>query len=77
MSADNVLKANLEEAAGVLRERLGDRKPAVGKPERIRILARERNGVRRDIGSNDARVGTLVGDRARDATAPRAQISHE
>lgn len=30
MSADNVLKANLEEAAGVLRERLGDRKPAVG-----------------------------------------------
>lgn len=30
MSADNVLKANLEEAAGVLRERLGNRKPAVG-----------------------------------------------
>lgn len=30
MSADNVLKANLEEAAGVLRERLGDREPAVG-----------------------------------------------
>ena len=30
MSADNVLKANLEEAAGALRERLGDRKPAVG-----------------------------------------------
>lgn len=30
MSADNVLKANLEEAAGVLRKRLGDRKPAVG-----------------------------------------------
>lgn len=30
MSADNVLKANLEEAAGVLRERLGDCKPAVG-----------------------------------------------
>ena len=30
MSADNVLKANLEEAAGVLRESLGDRKPAVG-----------------------------------------------
>ena len=30
MSADNVLKANLKEAAGVLRERLGDRKPAVG-----------------------------------------------
>ena len=30
MSADNVLKANLEEAAGVLWERLGDRKPAVG-----------------------------------------------
>ena len=30
MSADNVLKANLEEAAAVLRERLGDREPAVG-----------------------------------------------
>ena len=30
MSADNVLKANLEEAAGVLRERLGNRNPAVG-----------------------------------------------
>ena len=30
MSADNVLKANLEETAGVLRERLGNRKPAVG-----------------------------------------------
>ena len=30
MSADNVLKANLEEAAGVLQERLGDREPAVG-----------------------------------------------
>lgn len=30
MSADNVLKANLEEAAGVLRERLGNRGPAVG-----------------------------------------------
>ena len=30
MSADNVLKANLEEAADVLRERLGNRKPAVG-----------------------------------------------
>ena len=30
MSADNVLKANLEEAAGVLRERLGDRESAVG-----------------------------------------------
>ena len=30
MSSDNVLKANLEEAASVLRERLGDRKPAVG-----------------------------------------------
>ena len=30
MSADNVLKANLEEAAGVLRERLGNREPVVG-----------------------------------------------
>ena len=30
MSADNVLKTNLEEAAAVLRERLGDREPAVG-----------------------------------------------
>lgn len=30
MSADNVLEANLEEAVGVLRERLGDREPAVG-----------------------------------------------
>ena len=30
MSADNVLKANLEEAVGVLRERLGDREPTVG-----------------------------------------------
>lgn len=30
MSADNVLKANLEEAAGVLRERLGDCEPVIG-----------------------------------------------
>ena len=30
MSSDNVLKANLEEAASVLRERLGDRKPTFG-----------------------------------------------
>lgn len=30
MSADNVLKADLEEAAGVLRERLGNREPVVG-----------------------------------------------
>ena len=30
MSADNVLKANLEEAAGVLRERLDNREPVVG-----------------------------------------------
>ena len=50
---------------------------AVGKPERIRVLARKRNGVRRDVGGDDAGVGTLVGDRARDATAPRAQINHE
>ena len=50
---------------------------AVGKPERARVLARERNGVRRDVGSDDARVGTLIGYRASDTTTPRAQIGHE
>ena len=49
---------------------------AVGQPERLRVLARKRNGVRRDVGGDDARVGTLVGDGASDAPRARAQVGH-
>ena len=45
MSADNVLKANIEEAAGVLRERLGNRKPAVGIVLGISLVSNMACGV--------------------------------
>ena len=50
---------------------------AVGKTERRRVLARKCNGIRRDIGGDNAGIGALVGNRASDATAPRAQVGHE